>query len=467
MPARQYPDEKRIPMNRQQLETSIIQQVTPSAKQQQKMKQIVNTLLTRITTELKQLNCPAIPKLVGSIAKDTYLCHSLDIDIFLVFPQKTKRQTLEEITSSIGKKILQNTESRYAEHPYIRGFFDQNIVELVPCYHITSAEEKQSAVDRTPLHTAYIRKNLMKQQKPQVRLLKQFLKGIGCYGAEAEIQGFSGYLCELLILKFGDFKTLLQNAKYWEQRIHLSIDEGHYPRFSTPLTFIDPVDPTRNVASAVSTHTFQLFIQACNSYLNQPKNTFFFPNPIKPLPLKKIAFTLQKTNRRFIGMSFFKPNIIDENLIPQLRKSLRSIVQECKHHDFVILNHWFKINDNEQKVYLVFEPESLELTANIQHMGPPISQSEHVEEFKEKWNNHPFTINKPYIENNRWYVTIQREYTTVKALLSSKVQTLSLGKDISEMIQNDFKVHNQDELLIPELQELWTKILDPRYPWEW
>ena len=37
------------------------------------------------------------------------------------------------------------------------------------------------------------------------------VKGIGIYGAELSIAGFSGYVTEVLVLKYGDFKNVIKN----------------------------------------------------------------------------------------------------------------------------------------------------------------------------------------------------------------------------------------------------------------
>jgi tRNA nucleotidyltransferase (CCA-adding enzyme) len=61
-----------------------------------------------------------------------------------------------------------------------------------------------SATDRTPfIH--YVKKRLGKTLQDDVRLLKKFMQGIKVYGAEIKTGGFSGYLCELLILHYGSF----------------------------------------------------------------------------------------------------------------------------------------------------------------------------------------------------------------------------------------------------------------------
>jgi tRNA nucleotidyltransferase (CCA-adding enzyme) len=244
-------------------------------------------------------------------------------------------------TISIGRNILEKPEEYYAEHPYIRGYYHHHQVEVVPCYNIENASQKLSAVDRTPLHTKYVKEHLQEKQKPEVRLLKKFLQGIGCYGAEAKIEGFSGYLCEILILKYGSFRKLLESAQLWKTRETLTLQAGDYPSFDTALTFIDPIDKTRNVASALSEEKFNLFVKACQEYLKEPRFTFFFPNPIQQWNLNEIQSAMEQQPAKYIGVKIHKPDIIDENLYPQIRKTVRSIREMCERHDFVIYDTIF------------------------------------------------------------------------------------------------------------------------------
>ena len=47
--------------------------------------------------------------------------------------------------------------------------------------------------------------------KQEVRLLKRFLKSVGIYGAQIAKGGLSGYVTEILILKYGTFVSTLQS----------------------------------------------------------------------------------------------------------------------------------------------------------------------------------------------------------------------------------------------------------------
>ena len=125
----------------------------------------------------------------------------------LLFPRKN----LGDIGLKIAKKAAGDAKQleRFAEHPYLEIFIDGYRVDIVPCYDAKPGEW-QSATDRTPYHTDYIKAHLAKELRGEVRLLKKFMQGIDVYGAEIKVGGFSGYLCELLIMKYGSFTETMR-----------------------------------------------------------------------------------------------------------------------------------------------------------------------------------------------------------------------------------------------------------------
>ena len=196
-----------------QIEKKVLEKILPSEKERKKLFTTIDELIKVVEEELKKIKIEAKVELVGSTAKDTFLHKNLDIDLFIIFDPSLPKEEISRYALTIGKKILKKTEECYAEHPYIRGFFKSYLTEIVPCYKIEDISKKLSAVDRTPLHTKFIVENLKPEQRNEVRLFKKFLKGIECYGAEAAIEGFSGYLCELLILKYGSFIDVIKSGK--------------------------------------------------------------------------------------------------------------------------------------------------------------------------------------------------------------------------------------------------------------
>jgi tRNA nucleotidyltransferase (CCA-adding enzyme) len=444
------------------IETKVLKKITPDATEKKQIERAIKALKKQVTKEIKKAKVPITLKLVGSIAKDTYLKTSVDIDLFLVFPTTVTRETLQKKALAIGRAILEQQEECFAEHPYVRGVFQGYKTELVPCYKIEFASQKLSAVDRTPLHTRFVKKYLNESQKTEVRLFKQFLKGINCYGAEAEIEGFSGYLCEIMIIKYKTFQQLVENVQYWRHGEILALKEGTSPNFETPLTFIDPVDSERNVASALSKDKFELFITACKEYIKKPRLTFFFPNELQPWSLEKIKKAIG-TNE-FVGVKLPKPEIIAENLYPQVRKAVRSIREVCEQYEFTIFDATFSIENAD--VYIVLRPKTMTLPKTVLHAGPPVILKKNSEEFIKKWYNNPRTTRKPFEKNKRLYVEIKRDYINIQNLLKDQIKKLSLGKHINLMIRKGFMIMNHTDLITENLRLFWTMYLDKQMTWE-
>jgi len=145
----------------------------------------------------------------GSASRETCRKGDKDIDVFVLFPEDTSRQELEEKGLKIGRYVFEEFDGEhhveYAEHPYTKGEIMGHEVEIVPCID-TDPEDITSSVDRTPHHTRWVKENLDKQQRKDVVALKAFLEAQGLYGSSLKTQGFSGYLCEILVVYYGSFR---------------------------------------------------------------------------------------------------------------------------------------------------------------------------------------------------------------------------------------------------------------------
>lgn len=445
------------------VEKQVLDRVVPSPEDERRLKLVIENLFDRVREELLNVSDVTIdPVLVGSTAKGTFLRDSLDIDLFLVFASEVLEKDLERIGLRIGRSVLSDQEECYAQHPYVRGTFEGFDTEIVPCYQIGDASEKRSAVDRTPLHTRYIVEHLGVDQQNEVRLFKQFLKGIGVYGADAEVEGFSGYLCELIVLYYGSFEKTIESCAEWTPGVTLQLTKEMSPVFDTPLVFIDPVDSERNVASALVRRNFDTFVSACKTYCDVPSVLFFFPHPLKLWPLDKIKKSLG--DRLVVGVEFKRPDIIVENLYPQLRKATRAIQDTANSHGFRVSDTDFYVTD--AVVGVVVFPLELEVSSTLVHMGPPSHLKQNVAEFLEKWKEHDRAVQPPFERDGRWYVEIEREYTSLVVLLDGVVPSLSLGKHMSGKSSQEYVIKKKDELLLLYLQDFWTRYLDRRMPWE-
>ncbi len=444
------------------IEKELLSRIVPDEDENKQINNVAADVKKRIVETAVSLGVDVEPLLVGSVAKGTHLTNP-DIDIFVLFPASTEREKLEDYGLKIGRAVLTDPEERYAEHPYIWGTFGGFVVEIVPCYRIKDPSQKMSAVDRTPFHTAYVMEHQKEGQNDQVRLFKQFLKGTGIYGAEAEIEGFSGYLGELLILYYGDFKKVLQNAKDWKKGTTIMFDDREHSEFKDPLIVIDPVDPTRNVASALSDENFAIFVHACREYVLNPRIEFFFPNQPEPDTLENLKQRIEKRGTTFLGIQFKAPKTLSDILHSQLRKAIVVIGEECARYGFEVLDSNYFVNKD---ALLIFEFEVFNLPSTKSHRGPPVWHPNSTD-FRTKWEDSENALSRLYIKGGHWYVDIKREFIDARKLLLAKLTSLNLGRHLNEVVKKSFELYVGDEILKESYASWLTMFLEKKFPWEY
>lgn len=440
------------------IEKGILKTIKPSAEENQRIQQVSNDIKEKILVQRNKVPYAFTALLVGSIAKGTYLSGNLDIDLFILFDPQVPLKHLEKFGLQIGKKVLPKWTIQYANHPYVRGTYKGFQVDIVPCYKVDHPSKKISAVDRTPFHTNYVIKHLKENEKDEVRLLKKFLQGIDCYGAEEKIRGFSGYLAELLIIYYHSFQNLVSSCQHWSFGEFFNLDEGEHDTFRDPLIFIDPVDSTRNVASALSKEKFQIFIKACQAYNKHPKMEFFIPHPVIPWPLTKI----EKKVKNCVGILIPKPIVVDDILYSQIRKACKNLVVLCNQYDFLVEDVFYHVNDY---ITIFLKVKNILLPAYKFHMGPPCDKKEHVTFFKERWQDSKAALTQPFVRDGRWWIKIKREFTDVRSMLRENIKDVSMGKHLTPFV-NDIEILESDQLINDRYAVFLTKYLDKKMPWE-
>lgn len=378
----------------------------------------VNTFVSRLMHRAKRLGLEAI--VCGSIGKFTWLAGDHDIDLFVFFPKNVEREKLEECGLSVGKGLTTKMGGRwrikYAEHPYVHAMIEGFDVDIVPCYKIEKGEHVKSAVDRSPLHLTHVLEKLKPEQRNEVRLLKQFCKGIGVYGADTRTQGISGYICELLVMQYGSFESVLRDAQAWRAPHAIG---GDARQFDATFIVIDPTDATRNAAAAVSAENFARFVWAARQFLKRPSPDFFFPKA-KSLGSADIA-KLKSRKTYFVAVVAPRPDVIDDVLWPQMRRARHRIVKELEQNEFrVIRSFEWADDDHERKkgeLALVFELECWSLPPVQRMHGPPITSHEHSARFLEKYGKPVFG---PFVDGQgNWFIEKRRAFATADELLAT------------------------------------------------
>lgn len=393
---------------------------------------------------------------VGSYAKKTFL-EGNDLDLFICFPRTVSREEMVDKGLEIGDNVLKG-HHEYAEHPYTSGLWKDVDVDLVPCFHTDPGEKILSAVDRSPLHTRYVLSKMTLDQRDETRLLKSFMKGIGAYGAEPENRGFSGYLCELLVLKYGSFLEVLRAAAdSFRIGYTITVEEKGPPMVSA-LVVYDPTDRNRNVASAVHSDTLALFIVAAQEYLAHPRESFFFPEKRRPLSAREIEAKAEAHGTRILTVVFKRPDIVEDNLYGQVWKTEDAICKKLDDYDFVVLRSEHIVSRDE--VQIAYELDGDKLSHTERHAGPPVWVTRASKEFLKKWRGNPY--GEPFIDEGSWCVISERLFTSAKEMVMDEAAIAGIGRELDT---ESMKVLDHDESLQHADRALLTELVAPVFPW--
>lgn len=450
------------------VEKDILKRIKPTPEEERQLQKVVEDLLERTWQLIKERGLGAEPLMVGSVAKGTFL-KMPDLDLFIMFPTTTPLETVRKDALGLGEALLEAPEKRFAQHPYLRGKFEGFDTEVVPCFKVEKAGAKMSAVDRTPFHTKYVMEHLRPGQGDEIRLFKAFLKGIGIYGAEIAIEGFSGYLCEIMVLKFGTFLGVLKAAEKFDRKVRLRLDEGKFPAQGSAFMFMDPVDPDRNVAAPVSEGSFSLLIHAAGAYLSAPSERFFFPRAVEVLKEADITRILRERGTEVVGVEIAVPEVVEDIYASQISKAERALGDLLENHGFpMVKGHGFIVEvpaeGRKGKALVILETGVRELSATHIHPGPEVGHP-NEKDFLDTWKDHPRKAGRPHIKDRRWAVYVKREFRRPLELIKAKLVTLNLGKQLNAEAKDSFKTLDL-EALARTFPIQMSQFLDDRFPWE-
>jgi len=344
----------------------------------------------------------------GSYAKDTWLPGNKEVDIFAKFDYK--KFVNEDISLKLFdllSKRFKDIETIHGSRDYYHIIHNDLLFEIVPVLDIGKGKEAKNLMDYSPLHVAYIKKKL--KRKDDVRKLKTLLKAQHMYGAESYINGFSGYVLELLVSYYGSFDKLIKNVrKSWnEDGIYLDAAK-HYSSKSIalrclnqskigPLLLIDPVDKERNAAASVSSTKYKQFLKLCKEYDNSPK--WFVPK----------IFDVSRLNKEYIILNVKPLDGKQDVVLAKMNALIERFVRELKLNGFEVLDYgwdpehyWFRVGKLDKK---------------YKHYGPSVSMEDHVLAFKKKHGAKNVKISK-----GRCFVELNRKYYEPKKFIQSLIR---------------------------------------------
>ncbi|MGC8537885.1 MAG: CCA tRNA nucleotidyltransferase [Candidatus Micrarchaeia archaeon] len=340
----------------------VLKDVKPTADEIRITTDLANDLMARIKNVAPK-NVEII--LAGSVARGTQVRGNSDIDIFLLFPKGLEERKMEKLGIEIAKKIVnkkknERFEIKYAEHPYLKLIMgDEGIkADIVPAFKIGDSKDMGSAVDRTQLHNNFVNSNLSSYQRDQVRVLKSFLRFHNVYGAEAKTEGFSGYLCELLIHQYGSFQKLITAFSDLKLPLCLNpLDRDEIPnpdifkKFGSDFIVLDPTDSGRNVAAGLSKTSLMRFVMACRIFLSNPTLKYFYGARYdEEHAAAKLDAVAKALGAEIHSLLFTIPDISEEVIWQQLKKLEKQISNKMRENGFGPLLSVESMQDNKAAI---------------------------------------------------------------------------------------------------------------------
>lgn len=429
---------------------AVKKKIVPSARLRRTVEGKAEEIRRAVERECEKAKLSAEVRLDGSVAKDTWIRGHADVDIFMrVSPELTKKQ-LREVCLPIAKKALQphHVIERFAEHPYIEATVEfpagEVRVNVVPCYKVEKGNWL-SATDRSPYHTEYVRAHITDQQRDEVRLLKAFMRGIGAYGADIKTGGFSGMLCETLIISNGEFQNVVQDFMKWREDRFIDVANYYQTRadevhriFKEPLVVIDPVDKGRNLAAAVRSGQLWNFVAASRMFLDKPSSSFFSEPKIRPLSRTEYKNFLKRRGSTILCLAIGRIDAVVDILWSQLYRTQRALVHLLENNDFEVIRSagW---SDEKALNVLLFELGAEQLPNSRRHEGPPVGRIIESAAFLAKHMKDDSTASGPWIENGRWIVQKKRAEVSARSLLASGLSSGGTDVGAASLLAQSFR----------------------------
>jgi len=322
----------------------------------------------------------------GSYAKNTHIGTDYDVDIFIKYDSKYRKNPISDYTETVLKTLDQDIQRVHGSRDYFNIIHKERTYELIPVLNIEKPSQAETVVDNSPLHVAYTKKHLTPTKAKHIRLLKQFLKAQRIYGAESYIGGFSGHITDLLILHYNTLPNLLRATQDWTPKTIIDLENHHsLPQHTLneskthgPLIIVDPIQKHRNAAAAVTQKTYDALKKKAKELLENPSKQYF------TIPTQQdIKKTFYKTHNNpcTIRLTFSdaKKGISGAKLI----KIKKHIQRQLQHTGFTQIKTDYHHSDQQSHIYISAEYNEGQLI-----QGPPLNApKKHVEAFKQKYEN--------------------------------------------------------------------------------
>ncbi|WP_405314824.1 CCA tRNA nucleotidyltransferase [Methanobrevibacter sp.] len=422
---------------------AILNDIKPTKEEQDDIDAMSDKLVSFLNETCEKEEIDAKIAVVGSVAKHTALKGKSDIDIFMAFPLSVSEEELKDTGLKLAHKCSDEFDGdashHFASHPYVTTIIEDYEVDLVPCYSIEDGSQLKSAVDRTILHTRYVKANLTPEGADEVLLLKKFMDMTGTYGSEFKVGGFAGYLCELLIIKYGSFEETLRQASEWKYGHVIDLEDyGTAKNFKDPLVVIDPTDKNRNVGAALTLTKYAEFIQSARNYLSSDNKKDYFYPLTKKLDKDHILDEFEKRGGDLIAIKFSMPDMPLDTLYPQLKVTTESLVEKLTDAEFNVFDYGYW-SDEESECIILLVMASSKLNNVKVNIGPKVFIKKACDNFTNKYGAENCYILNDFLVHNQ-----KREFADAIDYISyifttEHIGLIKVGKNLKKTIINSYE----------------------------
>lgn len=370
---------------------------------------LLNSLLAK-----RQVKAEAV--LGGSYAKGTYLEGDHDVDVFVRFAKGVPDASFADLLAS-ALEGLAGVRRIHGSRDYFQLSWEGFFFELVPVLALDDAAQAVNVTDVSPLHVGYVRDRLRKKPllADDIRLVKLFCKAAKVYGAESYINGFSGHVLDLLVIQYGSLLGLLAAAAAWPAKVF--VDPSGKRRDAlllpeakrlSPLVLLDPIQPARNAAAALSKECYDRFRTAAKEFLKSPSREFFVAKPLSKAVVVARFPSKPSLCYALAALADQSKDIAGTKLL----KAHRYLVRQARLAGFGVLGEGFEFDGREAFCFLVVEREPLAST--FVRDGPPASQKLDAERFRQAHRGR-----EVFEQGGRLQVRLQRPFTTLAGLFGA------------------------------------------------
>jgi tRNA nucleotidyltransferase (CCA-adding enzyme) len=385
----------------------MLKDITPSPEERKETLRVVNDFLKQLNAALRKNKFAARAVLGGSYAKDTWLRGDYDVDVFVQFSLKHRKNDLSALLAKALKQWRPERVHGSRDYFWVRE--KQFRFEIVPVLAIKKAADAENVTDFSPLHVAWVNKH-SKKLKDDIRLFKKFCKAQGVYGAESYIRGFSGHVVDILVIYATGFLPLLKAIARWKPKT--IIDYYHWydkkalfvlnrSKIQGPLILIDPVQKDRNAAAAISQDKYNQLVAAAKKFVKKPSAEYFVEKKIDVNRLARQGHLVQVQARVPRG----KEDVVGTKLLHVFEYLKRSLEEFG-----LVAAHWQWDKKTRATYWYVVRKRTL--PAMMLRQGPPTTLTKAVAAFKKA---HKKTIMK----GGRVLAEVARPWTTPEQAIAA------------------------------------------------